>query len=702
MSTRSRNFQRFASFALLALGSVSISLAKPSTQVVKLADSIIEGVKQGTIIGAPSPSQTLTIGVALTPSNMAGLEAMADAVSDPNSPNYRHFLTPEQIAASFAAAPVDVNNVVNYLKSQGMTIKLVARNHMGILATATVAQAQAAFGTSIKTLSGPGVDGKPTTFIANVTPVSVPANIAHAVQCVTGLETWVRPQMRTTLTPSQARSLYNTAPSYANGFTGAGVKLGISNWDGFKLSNADLFISAYGLPVPAGGSHSNCHVVSVSGSNNNTTGAVEGDLDIQMELATAPLADIYIYDSTADLYPTILQESSDNIADVISESYGWRGYTNAYWTSVHGAHVAMSTQGQTYLAASGDNGATGINGSTAYAYPDVDPEVVNVGGTVATLNGSNTRQTEVGWSGSGGGWNTSSFGTVNFNTQPSWQTGNGVPNKGFRLVPDIGLHASSSGGAYDIYYNGVLTTGYVGTSFASPMTAGCLGTLEQRLTANGQTGRFGRINNLLYAENGRSDIWFDITSGSNGKLPDGTTSNATVGWDFVTGWGAPNFDAWYTALAAQTVTPASLNVFRGVTVSGNLASLATIDKNYLAVHAGFTTSPSESPIQLIIGGTSNLASASNLEVDVTGHASTGGLTQYVEAYNWTTSAYVLIDSRAAPTADATIKLTVANPNQYIQSGTKAVQVRVRYSQTGFTTGFPWQTNVDQVIWRVTP
>src|SRR4029077_8778366 len=55
---------------------------------------------------------------------------------------------------------------------------------------------------------------------------------------------------------------------------------------------------------------------------------------------------------------------------------------------------------------------------------------------------------------------------------------------------------------------------------------------------------FGRIQDLFYSQNGRADVWHDITSGSNGTLPNGSTSNAGPGWDFNTGWGAIDFNAF--------------------------------------------------------------------------------------------------------------------------------------------------------------
>ncbi|HTQ08647.1 MAG TPA: dockerin type I domain-containing protein, partial [Fimbriimonadaceae bacterium] len=178
--------------------------------------------------------------------------------------------------------------------------------------------------------------------------------------------------------------------------------------------------------------------------------------------------------------------------------------------------------------------------------------------TVNTTTGA--RISELGWSGSGGGWSNSSFGTTNFNTLPSWQVGTGVPTTiNHRLVPDIAAQADGSGGAFYLFYNGGLY-GVNGTSCSSPYLTSSFATLEQRLallglTVAGPAGRLGRVANLIYAMNGRADVWYDVTSGSsNGTLPSGATSNAAVGWDFETGWGAPNFDALYNVLATRPVS----------------------------------------------------------------------------------------------------------------------------------------------------
>ena len=562
-------------FVIASAVLAAASQAKSPTQRVQIAGTALPAVQSARVIGAADSSMPIHMSVGLNPRFPDELKAFCDSVSNPLSPNYLHFMTPAQVGENFGASATDVNNVVSYLKSQGIKVDLVAPNRMAILCEGTVGQAQTAFGTKINWYQE-SRSGQPFKFVANATAVTVPSNIARTIQVVGGLDSYARPIPRTTLTPVLARGLYNTAPSYANGYQGQGRKVGYSNWDDFSIVDAETFITTFGLPIPNGGLGSNLHIVVVDYADSSTVGDVEGNLDMQMELAAAPLADLYVYDNGPnpmnggiDPLGLYTKEASDNLCDVISESYGWAAaeISAAYANSCHNQHLSMTAQGQTYLVASGDNGTEDMwlptfNGNFPDPLPDCDPEVTNVGGTIATVNTTTgARISEVGWSGSGGGWykaNSGSNPTYTFNTLPSWQTGNGVPTGiNFRLVPDISLQG---GDTWSMVLGGSINTGWEGTSFATPFCAGCLTTMEQRLAAlnfssGGILGRLGRINDMIYQENGRSDVWYDVTSGnsSNPYLPNGQQAVATAGWDFVTGWGAPNFDAWFTAISTRTI-----------------------------------------------------------------------------------------------------------------------------------------------------
>ncbi|MBK7643209.1 MAG: S8 family serine peptidase [Planctomycetes bacterium] len=520
---------------------------------------LLPALQRATDVGAAPADQILQLAISMPFAQPAQAQAFVDSVSDPKSPSYRQFITPEEVGARFGLPVAQVEQLQQYLASQGFEISLVAKNRLAILASCTVAQAEQAFHTTIRSYTiTPQESNEPATFVANSTSVQLPAELAGMVIDVMGLESFTRPKPLTTLlTPPLTRGCYSLVNMYNGGITGAGRTVGISNWDGFRANNWLLYISHFGLPVPGGGAGSNITTVPCNGGGLGAgTAGGEADLDIQMALGMAPLANIRIYDGSVanNLIGMLTVEVNENLCDTISESYGWNINTSTI-TSAHNQHVSMSAQGITYMAASGDSGTSIGN----FGYPCMDPEVLSVGGTIANVNATTgARITEIGWSGSGGGWSTN---TNAINVRPSWQVGNGVPaingSNNKRLIPDVGFHAAGNGtGAYQFYFNNSLTGAFVGTSFACPVFAGALATTEQKiLSLGGLTGipRFGRVQDLFYGMNGDPAVWFDIVSGTNGNLPSGQgVSSAHAGWDTVCGWGPMNLDAFAPIAACLT------------------------------------------------------------------------------------------------------------------------------------------------------
>lgn len=520
-------------------------------------------LQRATDVGPAPADLALNLTVSMPYGKPAEVQAFVDAVSDPRSPEYRKFISPEEVGERFGLSAGQVEQVVQYLVDNGMGIELVGKNRLSILATCTVAQAERAFGTKIRSYTlTPENKVEPASFFAFSTPVSLPGNLAGLVIDVSGLENHTRPMpLVTQLTPVLTRGLYGLTSMFGSGFTGAGRVVGISNWDGFRAADYLNYISHFALPTPGGGAGTNINVIPCNGGGLGAGPAAgEGDLDIQMALGMAPLANIRIYDGSAasNLTGMLTVETNENLCDTISESYGWNtSMGSSTITAAHNLHVSMSAQGITYMAASGDSG-TSID---PWGYPVLDPEVLCVGGTTANVqSGTGTRITETGWSGSGGGWSTY---THAINVRPAWQTGTGVPaingSNNKRLVPDVGFHSSGSNGAYQFYSGGGLTSA-IGTSFASPIVAGALAITEQKIISLGGLTpdglghrRFGRIQNLIYAENGDPTIWFDIVSGGNGNLPAGQgASTAHAGWDSVSGWGPMNFGAFAPVAACAT------------------------------------------------------------------------------------------------------------------------------------------------------
>jgi subtilase family serine protease len=550
-----------------ATASEGTSSAGTSARVTPHGFEMLPALQRATDVGPTDPNQALSICVNFPFARPQEMQAFVDSVSDPKSPKYRQFASPEEIGERFGQPRSHLDQVADHLRSFGMTVTQVANHRLTVLANCTVAQAEQAFQTTIRNYTvAPENPYEPSSFFAPSRPITLPTDMAGNVYDVWGLETHTRPHpLVGLLTPTLSRGLYNSAPIYAmgSGFQGEGRVIGVTNFDGFRSNNWLLFISHFSLPVPVGGAGSNIAVIPCSGGGVGAGPAgAEGDLDIQMELGIAPLANIRIYDAPTSgnqLTSVLSVEASDNQCDAISESYGWN-LTAAQAGSPHNLHLTMSGEGITYIAAAGDSG-TNIGG---FPYPDIEPESLSMGGTVANVSSpSGARITETNWTSGGSGFSTLA---ASFNVRPSWQVGNGVPavvaGNNFRLVPDVAFHsAGATSGAYSFYYNNALQNGFVGTSFASPDFAGHLQLISLKTISLGGLApdihnhrRFGRIANLIYSQNGDPTIWLDIaTGGSNGTLPNGQGSATPhAGWDYSVGWGPMNCNAFAVAVVCDT------------------------------------------------------------------------------------------------------------------------------------------------------
>jgi subtilase family serine protease len=82
---------------------------------IQLRNNVVPAVVGRTATGAVASSQQISLTLGLAPSDQAGLAAFIDAVSDPASPLYKHYLTVQQFAASYGASASAVGAVTSYL-----------------------------------------------------------------------------------------------------------------------------------------------------------------------------------------------------------------------------------------------------------------------------------------------------------------------------------------------------------------------------------------------------------------------------------------------------------------------------------------------------------------------------------------------------------------------------------------------------------
>src|SRR3984885_1878442 len=112
----------------------------------------------------------------------AALTKLIDSQHDPESPNYQHWLSPEQYAAQFAPAQSDLEQITLWLRQHNFTVASMARGGQWIEFSGTAGQVEAAFHTEIHNYV---VDGKP--HVANAADISLPQALAPVVSSVLSL-----------------------------------------------------------------------------------------------------------------------------------------------------------------------------------------------------------------------------------------------------------------------------------------------------------------------------------------------------------------------------------------------------------------------------------------------------------------------------------------------------------------------------------
>ena len=518
-----------APLPILALAVPANATTTPAAtaRVVLSAEAVpAQDLAHATHTGTVASSQKLGLEVSLQPRNQAQLAAFLKAVSDPKSTSYKHYLTVAQYAAEYAPTEAQIAQVSAYLKAEGLSVGALTANHLTLAVSGTAAQAEKAFDVSIGTYKSAN-----QSFIANTSAPSLPASIASVVSGVAGFNTEalhtsdahteaVTPHAGTTLTPTLAREGYNLTTDLSDGYKGTGKTIALAEFSSYTASDVAKYDSNYSLGATA------AKVVKVDGGSTDDSGEDEDELDIEVDYALAPGATIDVYEAPNSDAGEVALYSAIVSADTTSASSSWGEPETEEdnLTSDEADFEEAAAQGQSFFAASGDDGADDNGSSLSVDYPASSPYVSGVGGTQLTVSGG-AWKSETAWSDSGGGISTEF-------TTPSYQTG--VNSGSYRDVPDVAA-AGGNNSPWYIYTEGEWTDVW-GTSAAAPNWAGFVADYDTAATDLGGS-KFGYVNSFIYpiGEGSLYDtVFHDVTSGNNGGY------SAKTGYDEVSGWGSYN------------------------------------------------------------------------------------------------------------------------------------------------------------------
>jgi kumamolisin len=442
------------------------------------------------------------------------MQSLAQSVTDPSSPHYGIFYTPEEIRKLAGPSDPDYRRVIRELQAQGFTIQSESPTHLYITVRgekSDLAKLQTrSFVTSVHGLN-PGPKRKPHLKFLDQAAGKDDSGTSPAV----------------------IKKLYEFDAIYKEGITGKGQHIAIATYDGFNIQDVKDYYKLNALsPVPS------VDQVAFNGTAVYDVGsAAETQTDAEFSGMIAPGASIHVFASAANsdagelqLFTAILD---DNRAKIVNYSWGSceSQLSPDHKTAMDAVFSRAAAQGINIMVASGDSGSDCVqDGSTVADYPAANPNVVAVGGT--TLSDANGLASEVGWSGSGGGIST-------LYDKPTFQSALAAPYLK-RSYPDVAFNADpASGQPTWVHYDpnnptvapaqaAYLVIG--GTSIAAPQWSGFLALVGEARGAKA----LGSLNTALYAIPAASQNKYlnDVTSGNNGAY------SCNAGWDAVTGLGS--------------------------------------------------------------------------------------------------------------------------------------------------------------------
>ncbi|MGC2618781.1 MAG: S53 family peptidase [Acidobacteriaceae bacterium] len=556
-----------------------------------------------------TPLDGVTIYFKPTAEQKAELDALVEAQQTPGSPEYHQWLTPAEYGSLFGLSTSDLAKVASWLTSEGFNVERVANSHTSITFSGTAGQVENAFRTQMQQYV---VDGE--RHYSNATDLSIPDALDGVVQSVRNLDDFrPRPQVRyhtartvsgtpaftqaTTddhyLTPDDVSTIYDIKPAYNSGDTGSGVTIAVMGQSEINTADIENFQKAMGFTVK------DPTIIQVPNSGSSVVSAgdeSESDLDLEYSGGIAPGATIdFIYvgnNQSYSVFDSLQYAVTHKIGQIISMSYGACEPTlsASNFSTLEGILEQGASQGQSVIAAAGDDGSTSCYGGKglstteqqelAVNYPASSAYATGVGGTEFPANdvaaGNSTYWTQASgsdvissalsyipeqvWnddsaaiaaqygsqyalSAGGGGASTNI-------KRPSWQTGvTGIASGTYRLVPDIALDSSadSAGYLYCTSDTSAWSTGQKascnsgfrdsssgdltiagGTSFATPIFAGMLSIINQKTSSSGEGVAASQLYTLASNAATYALAFHDIVNGSN-KCTAGTSYCSTAG-----------------------------------------------------------------------------------------------------------------------------------------------------------------------------
>lgn len=337
-----------------------------------------------------TPMRHLLLQLRRSPAREAALKHAIDALYDPASPLYHHWLSPGEFGQRFGLSASDRSAILHWLGSHGFTVNVVYENGVLIDFSGTAGEVREAFHAPIHALRVAGV-----RHFANMGDPTIPAALAPAVEGIVALHDFKphpmmkkRPQYTFScsvgvchgIVPADLATIYNFNPAFAAGYTGKGQTVVViedtnvhstTDWRTFRKTFGLLTAYRYGSFVQV-------HPAPASGRTNCTNPGVNGDdgeaiLDAEWASAAAPNAKIELAscNDTPDGLLIAIQNivSEKKHPSIVSISYGECEAANgaASNAAYNAAYQQAASEGISVFVSAGDENAASCDANQANA-----------------------------------------------------------------------------------------------------------------------------------------------------------------------------------------------------------------------------------------------------------------------------------------------------------------------------------------------
>ncbi len=349
------------------------------------------------------PMERMLLLLQRSPEQETALEAFMARQLDPKSPDFHHWLEPQEFGRLYGPSDADIVAVSSWLANHGFSVSKVGNGRTFVEFSGTAGMVQKAFHTEIHSYSVRGEE-----HIANNAEPAIPQALAPVVAGVVSLHNFfhtplhrdggsyrrdqktgkwtpvnpdatVQPLFNVPVTsgtfemvsPYDFATIYNVIPLWTAGIDGTGQTIAIAGRSDINLADVAAFRSSFGLPA-------NVPTVIVNGKDPGIPSAadkLENTVDVEWSGAVAKGATIKFVTTastatTDGAVASALYIIDNKVAPILSFSYG--ACELAEGTAGNAAFNSMwqmgAALGITEFVAAGDQGPAACDGGGTAPY----------------------------------------------------------------------------------------------------------------------------------------------------------------------------------------------------------------------------------------------------------------------------------------------------------------------------------------------